>query len=540
MKDYNSLEDNQRNIEITKGNNKIFDNFKTTNNSGQLTVHSQENELSLLSLENEQEPQPSTSDKTLFPNVWIYDGEAYDLTEFIGKHPGGQFFIRRTKNRDITTFVNFLHRNPEKVKKVLAKYSLGRPAKPEDIHPTCWAPEFLFRQGFNSWRDTPNYNFKQEGQLLDRIRARLNKPEMTNKIAQMDSLFNIVSIILVIAYGLTEWLRLGFAQYMPIYVFVPLMAMLKISLSGVGHYLLHRPQIGLNRIFANLFDINYVPLAMVQIDGHNLMHHPFIESKVDVKKNGTVSFFLELPRYYRIPLHTLHTIAHVLSGMFAQIAIVAILSIKGKVQEGKAVGKDINIWPLGFPVENFIGAFGIHLLLLGELIVFAINGDFIAWLGQFLLTLWLTTFLVLASHDFEEETTETEPNWSEKDWAVLQIEHSCDFTMIGNKYIDCFLSAGLGPHRVHHILPQQKSGFANIVSEDIVKEEAVKFKVEWLQPKNFFFDLIPSLCHKYLGSPSQMAKAKNFGVFQEHFHPQSLKHSINYLVSGFTGFSGIG
>ncbi|MBR8838556.1 MAG: cytochrome b5 domain-containing protein [Stigonema ocellatum SAG 48.90 = DSM 106950] len=508
------------NNNITVEQNQTIESFQITDNSEQLT--------------------PPPSEGKLLPNVWIYDGEAYDLTEFIAKHPGGQFFIRRTKNRDITTFVHFFHHNPEKVRKVLAKYSLGRQATREDIHPTCWAPKFLFSQGFDSWRDTPKYNFKQEGQLLNRIRARLNQPEMRKKVAQMDFLFNLISVMLVIAYVLTDGLRLGFSQSMPMYVFIPLMSIIKISLSGVGHYLLHNPQRGLNKIFANLFDINYVPLAMVQIDGHNLMHHPFIESKVDVKKNGTVSFFLELPRYYRIPLHTLHTVAHVISGMFAQITVVAILSIQGKRIERTTADKEINVWPLGFPVENFIGAYGIHALLLGELIVFTINGDFAAWVGQFLLTLWLTTFLVLASHDFQEGTDEKEINWEEKDWAVLQIENSCDLSIVGNKYIDCFLSAGLSPHRVHHVLPQQKSGFANIISEDIVREEAAKFNVEWLPPKNLFLDRLPSLISQYLGSPSQMAKQKNFGVFKEHFHPQALKVCIDYVISGFTGFSGIG
>jgi hypothetical protein len=451
-------------------------------------------------------------DGNLLPNIWVYDGEAYDLTEFIDKHPGGKFFIRRTKNRDITAFINFFHRNPERVRKVLGKYSLGRPAKPEDIHPSSWAPGFLFSHDFNSWRDTPKYNFKKEGQLLDRIRARLHKPEMMKKVAQMDFLFDLVSVILVLAYGLIEWLRLDFSQYMPSYFFIPLMAMIKIALSGTGHYLLHRRQIGLNKIFANLFDINYIPLAMVQIDGHNLMHHPFIESKVDVKKNGTVSFFLELPRFYRIPLHTLHTFAHVVSGMFAQITIVAILSIKGKIIEQKTASRGVNIWPLGFPIENFIGAYGIHFLMLGELVLFTIKGDFLTWLGQFLLTMWVSSFLILASHGFEEETAKIEITWEEKDWAALQIENSCDFSMIGNKYIDCFLSAGLGPHRVHHVLPQQKSGFANIISEDIVKEEAAKLNIEWLQPKNFFIDRLPSLISHYLGSPSQMAKEKNFSI----------------------------
>lgn len=30
-------------------------------------------------------------------NVWVYNGKAYDLSDWISKHPGGEFFIGRTK-----------------------------------------------------------------------------------------------------------------------------------------------------------------------------------------------------------------------------------------------------------------------------------------------------------------------------------------------------------------------------------------------------------------------------------------------------------
>ena len=502
------------------------------------TPHDRAGDLALPSPEDENEPPPAPLDGIPLPNVWIYEGEAYDLTEFIAKHPGGKFFIGRTKNRDITPIVNFVHRNPERVKKVIEKYALGRKATQEDFHPTNWAPGFIFGKGFNSWKDTPQYDSRKGGQLLDRIRTRINKPEMRKKEAQMDFLFNVVSVILVVAYVLVEWLRLSLTPYMPLYIFAPLMAMLRISLAGVGHYLIHRPQIGFNKIFANVFDINYVPLAMIVTDGHSLMHHPFTQSKVDIKKN-VFTFMLELPRYYRVPVHTLHKIAHVLTGMFVRIIEILVLSIRDGIKDLKAGVKDDNLWPLGFPPEYFFGSFGIHFILLGELILFAINGDIVAWLGQFFVTLWIGTFMIVASHDFEEEKTQEKENWAEKDWAVHQIENSYDLTMIGNKYIDCFLSAGLSPHRVHHVLPQQKSGFANIISEDIVREEAEKFNVEWLPPKNFFFDRLPILANLYLGSPSRIAKEKNLGIIQEHFHPEALKITMGYIIKGFSGIGSI-
>ena len=540
-----TVEENQTAENISDRSNQVLEDRKPTKNSEESKVlhlekvepaatlsipRNQAGDQPLPSPEDENKPSSPPLDGRALPNVWIYDGEAYDLTEFIAKHPGGQFFIGRTKNRDITTIVNIFHRNPERVKKVLKKYSLNRPAKPEDVHPKCNAPAFLFDIGFNSWRDTPTYNFKPEGQLLTRIRARLNKPEMRKKVAQMDFLFNVVSVMLVLAYALVEWLRLGFTPYMPMYVFVPLMAMLRISLSGVGHYLIHRPQIGLNKIFANVFDISYVPLTMVVIDGHSLLHHPFTQSEVDIKKNA-FTLMLELPRYYRVPIHTIHKIGNVITGMFARTIEIFLLSLKVGV-------KDMyGSWALGLP--HFIGTFSMRFLLLGEFILFALNSDLVAWLGQFFVTLWLSTFMIVASHDFEAEKPQEQQNGSEKDWAVLQIENSYDLTIIGNKYIDCFLSAGLSSHRTHHVLPQQKSGFANIISEDIVREEAEQFNVEWLPPKNFFFDRLPILVNLYLGTPSRMAKEKDFGLLKEHFHPEALKTTMDYIIKGFSGIGAI-
>lgn len=494
-----------------------------------------------------EEPPPHPLDGTPLPNVWIYAGEAYDLTEFIKKHPGGEFFIGRTKNRDITTIVNIFHRNPERVKKVLKKYSLGRVGKPEDVHPKYNAPAFLFCDDFNGWRDTPKFNFQDKDQLLNRIKARLDAPEIKQKVRQMDFLFNVVSVLLVIAYVLVQVLRLGFTPYMPMSVFVPLMTILRISLSGVGHYLIHQPQVRFNKVFANVFDINYVPMAFVVADGHSLMHHPFTQSEVDIKKN-VFTAMLELPRYYRVPVHTVHKIGHVLTGMFARTIEVFILAIKCGV-------KDMyGSWQRGLP--HFVGTFGMRVLLAGELLLFCLHGDVVAWLAQFFLTLWISTFMIVASHDFEEEanaiaeetaaeeTATSEPSleWGEtssQDWAVAQIRNSYDLTMIGNKYIDCFLSAGLSPHRVHHVLPYQKSGFANIISEDIVREEAEKFNLIWLEPKNFFLDRLPILVNHYLLSPSRAAKENNFGLLKEHFHPKALMTTLDYLVKGFAGIGSI-
>ena len=390
----------------------------------------------------------------LMPNVWVYDGEAYDLTDFIKQHPGGEFFIGRMKNRDITVLVNVLHRNPEKVKQRLKKYSLGRKATPEDLHPKYNAPPFLFKDDFDGRVDTPTFDFERKDQLLNQIRSRLKDPAIKAKIARMDALFDITAGVLVALYVAVQVLRLGADQWMPLYLFAPLMAMLRISLSGVGHYLNHRALKGFNKFACHVFDINYVPMAFVVVDGHTLMHHPYTQTDVDVKQN-VFTAMMDLPRYYRIPLHTLHKIGHVLTGMGVRTAEICTYAVK------YGVDGFYGNWQRA--LLHYLGMIAMRSLLLSEFLLFVLQGDWVAWLAQFVVTLWISTFMIVASHDFEDESAQVDVE-AEPDWAVFQIKTAYDLTMVGNKYIDCFLSAGLSPHRVHHVLPYQRSGFANIVS----------------------------------------------------------------------------
>ncbi|MGB7251027.1 MAG: cytochrome b5-like heme/steroid binding domain-containing protein [Phormidesmis sp.] len=471
---------------------------------------------------------PEYISKTM-PNVWVYDGEAYDLSDFMKQHPGGEFFIGRMKNRDITTLVNVLHSNPEKVKKRLRKYALGRKATASDLHSKYNAPPFLFKDDFDAIEDTPQFNFKQESQLLNKIRQRLKAPNVKAEIARMDRIFDVVTAVLAFAYFGVQILRLGFAQYMPIYLFVPMMVMLRISLSGAGHYLNHRALVGWNKALSHIFDISYVPMAFVVVDGHTLMHHPYTQSEVDVKRN-VFTAMMELPRYYRLPLHTVHKLGHVLTGMFVRTVEICTYAVKYGVENFYAT------WQRGLP--HYLGMIGMRLLLFGELVLFWQQGELIAWFAQFALTTWISTFLIVASHDFEVDETAANPQ-AEDDWAVFQIENSYDLTMIGNKYVDCFLSAGLSPHRVHHVLPYQRSGFANIASEAIVREEAEKVGLVWRSPKNFFIDRLPVMIQYYLLSPSRLARDKELTLVQEHLSPSALRDAASYVYKGFIGVGSI-
>ncbi len=463
-------------------------------------------------------------------DVWVYNGRAYDLSDWISKHPGGAFFIGRTKNRDITAIVASYHRDPAKVERILERrYALGRDATPRDVHPKHNAPPFLFKDDFNSWRDTPKYSFDNENDLMHRVKARLNEPALAARIKRMDTLFNIVVAVLAIAYFAVQGVRLAEPRWMPLWAFVIAMVLLRSSLAGFGHYSLHRAQRGLNRVFGNSFDMNYVALALVTADGHTLLHHPYTQSDVDIKKN-VFTMMMRLPRLYRVPVHTIHKFGHMFSGMAIRIADVWRITRKVGVEE--AYGS----WRGALP--HFLGSSGVRVLLVTELVIFVLAGDFWAWALQFVAILWVSTFMVVASHEFEDDSS-ADSAVDGEDWGIDQVEHANDLVVIGNRYVDCFLSAGLSSHRVHHVLPFQRSGFANIVTEDVLREEAAKFGVEWLPAKSFVTDRLPKLCRTYLLAPSRQAKERNWGFIREHCSPAAWKASASYVVAGFVGIGSV-
>jgi hypothetical protein len=146
--------------------------------------------------------------------------------------------------------------------------------------------------------------------------------------------------------------------------------------------------------------------------------------------------------------------------------------------------------------------------------------------------------LVVASHDFEEDAGDAAA-FREQDWGIDQLEHADDLKVIGNRYVDCFLSAGLSSHRVHHVLPFQRSGFANIVTEDVLAEEAAKFDIDWVPAKSFVTDRLPKLCRTYLLSPSRQARELNWGFIREHCSPAAWKASAEYVIQGFVGIGSV-
>jgi fatty acid desaturase len=463
---------------------------------------------------------------------WIVDGRAYDFTEWMGRHPGGATWFRQTEGRDISALLHTYHREPGRLQKILAKYEIeelagknvrprltvpprlsdNRPSPPsddppriteKDILPKLGVPPFLLAPDFDARRDLPRLDYSDEGSLLAEIRRKVNDRFSKKALRKYDRAFDAVTWVIAIAHVAT--LALLIAKVIPAWAFVVIMVVTRTALAGAGHYYLHRKwkQPQQRRSFSlpigkALFDINYVGTSLIGTDGHVLLHHPYLGSGADVKKTFFDSM-LRLHPLLRIPGYTLHKLGICLTGLPLRAREIAKFERPKDIQGDAPFNRDAtrtDFWV-------------IRAWIVVEFALCLATGYILAWLVQFFITLWFNTFLVVASHDFEESATEEElariPEPLRNDWAANQICLSYDLSVVGNRWIDLFLSAGLSPHRVHHVLPWQGSGFANLASEATVREVCAQVGIAWERPRNLIFQRFPVVIKHYLLCPARPA-----------------------------------
>jgi len=242
---------------------------------------------------------------------------------------------------------------------------------------------------------------------------------------------------------------------------------------------------------------------------------------------------MSIPRMWRVPAYTLHKLGHFFTGMllkgvevhtFSDSPLLAFAHLRDA--SGARVVPRI-IWNFWF----------VHAFMLSEFVLAWYCNLLGAWLAQFVLALWLNTFLVVSSHDFEDGEI-----INSTDWGKYQVFNSVDLKITGNPWLDCFLSAGLSPHRVHHIFPYQKSGWANVYCTPLVKACALKFGMDWSEPRSFHLTQLPTLIRSYIFSPvaDPVSRKPRYSSFlEEHLSWTPYRDSIKFVLLGFIGLGSI-
>ncbi|MBL7257697.1 fatty acid desaturase [Paractinoplanes lichenicola] len=417
---------------------------------------------------------------------WIVDGRAYDFTEWARIHPGGATWFGPSQGRDISALIHTYHRDPVRLRKFLSRYEIEGFTE-RDVLPKLGVPPFLLEPDFDAARDLPRLNYADEGSLLAEIRTAVNARFAKRDLKRLDRRFDLVTWAIGLAH--VAMLGLFVGGLAPAWAFVIVMVLTRTALAGAGHYHLHRRWNDKKRLQTPLgkalFDINYVGTSLIGTDGHVLLHHPYMGSGADVKK----TFFdgmLRLHPLLRVPGYTLHKLGICLLGLSMRAREIARFEQRGGNAAIRADFWIVRAW------------------LLVELVACVATGHWLAWLVQFFLTLWFNTFLVVSSHDFEDDAPDdlsVIPVALRDDWAANQICLSYDLTIVGNRWIDLWLSAGLSPHRVHHVLPYQASGFANLKTEATVRAVSEQAGITWERPRNLLFDRFPAVIRHYLFRP---------------------------------------
>lgn len=442
---------------------------------------------------------------------WAVDGKIYDFKEWQHKHPGGAVWFRWNANRDITILLHCYHKNSKQLyDKLLPKFLC--PDLTEDAlnlgKPEHGAPPFLLPPGYEPRRDSPEFKWNDEGGFLTTLKKRVTTKEHLALVDKMDKLFDFVGFCLCVAFiGLHLLQQFSIT---PTILNVLLIASVRTGLGGWGHYYVHQKK---PMLAEGLFDMSYVGTSLIAMDGH-IAHHALTQTPMDPKRTFFYSM-LALHPLLRPFGYTLHKLGLIVSGMFIR-------------------GFEINFFEADRGYFRYEFWF-VRTVLLCELLLCWQTDQMTFWFAQFLLTLWFNTFMIVASHDFEL------PHYSgkeETDWGKFQLSVSFDFTVVGNRWVDLAFSAGLSPHRAHHMLPFQKTGFANLISEDIVKKTVKEFGLKWDRPRIFWTERLPALFKHYMLSPAldpRTRKNKNCSVFS----PTSIIDLCKYVATGFLGVGAV-
>jgi hypothetical protein len=458
---------------------------------------------------------------------FVIGGKVYDLREWFAKHPGGATWFSRANGRDISVAVHAFHRDPARLQQILARYEVKVPES-EAYNP--WQNLAGIPHDADLRRFIPRFRWSGDD-FLARLRQLVGTPEMRREIAAADRAFDVVGALLLAAHVAMMFAGVYY-DVLPMWGFVLFFVVTRTALSGVGHYHCHRKKDGIADWGDVLFDFQYLGNGTFMYDGHVMLHHMYTLTPLDVKPSGIPVNFV--PRLWRLLAFPLHRFGQMMTGGFLRWVTF--------LREPRLPG---TAWPALKHLQYLL----VHALLVAEFYFCAHTGHLDMWAVQFLVCVWFNACLVLATHDFEQAAHAPPPSEPEPDWAIHQIRNTVDMSFIGVPWIDCFLTAGLGSHRVHHVLPMQGSGFGDIVTEPAVRKCCEEFDVPWLPKQNFVLDRLPKVVGLLAvpmerrgempprpGVDRRVAPPGLRGFLRENFAPRSLIATWTFVVLGFAGF----
>lgn len=259
-------------------------------------------------------------------SLHVFEDKVYDLKEWIPIHPGGRLWFNHSAGRDITALIYTMHKRPEVMKKILAKYETTIPVK-DVLHPFANAPPFLFPEGFDINQDTLQFEFEKKGTIYEKAFDVLETKEWKAKIKRADMMFDLVGFIVFLLHIFMSFAGMYY-HILPAPLMVIFFLGTRTAMAAMGHYHCHRKKDGISDWGETLFDMQYVGASIIAFDGH-LGHHVQVNSIADPKRT-VFTAVCELPRLWRLPAECIRRFAHLMTGM--SIRWLTILTIENEAQ----------------------------------------------------------------------------------------------------------------------------------------------------------------------------------------------------------------
>ena len=398
---------------------------------------------------------------------WYIDGDAYDLAPFVRWHPGGADLLHRTRGHDISTLFHTFHRDAPRFEPLLRRYR---------VHGDT--------AGVSTFRDA--------AQFLTQAHAQLGTLAWRETVWMQDCAFGLAILALLVTYGVLQWRALeGHLSLLP---YAALMAVVRMCLSSSGKYSVMRKASLLQVTWAFLMDVDYRHSAC-----RGLQERPFEGAGAE----ESLTRLKALPRFYRLPVDWMSQLLH---------------PVRAGLEFGRLyLGGHSDKW------RHLLGFVAVRGMLVAEMWWFWCAQKWGYWIGQCLMTSLLSFLLAIC------DPLTVSPSTAESDWASHQIARHSDAMLTGSPYIDCFLTGGLSCRRVHTLLPFQKSPFANIASEALLKQLAQEKKIDWRAPENLARDRLYSALDVHLLTQADRSRGKT--LWQEHMSFEALRAVVGTLIA---------
>ncbi|KAF5308052.1 hypothetical protein FQR65_LT06427 [Abscondita terminalis] len=338
---------------------------------------------------------------------WRIHNNLYDVTEFINEHPGGSFWLERTKGTDITEAFETHHLRNDPPEILLQKYFVKKISKP---------------------RVSP-YTFNDDGfykTLKKRVRVVLKTlPENSYKMS------NIYTDLLLLSALTFACLASAFSKYS----FAVLSGISGSLLLGAAHNYVHRPD-NFRMMYGSVFMMSPFEFRVM----HILSHHLFPNSRLDLQLTCVLPLLNLYPEKksfiikYLIRLTSLLSVFPFLLYMFALDSILEIVHHKRNYIYG--------ILPFTLPIA-------MHCINSDSII-----STIIMW--QIIIIVASTLFGTIAyttTHIHPDLYTEGDAHrpTQELDWGINQLDTVYDRKEVVGNHFKALVT--FGDHALHHLFP---------------------------------------------------------------------------------------